>query len=425
MKLLITGSGAREHALAWKCAQSPLVDEVLLCPGNGGTAGEFRNLPIAADDPARVVAAARREAVGLVVLGPEASVAAGVGDALRAAGIACFGPDAAAGRIETSKAFAKELMQQAGIPTAAFGVFDDPVAATVFAGRYGGRVAVKADGLAQGKGVVLCDTVEQVAEVAGSMIRDRAFGAAGARVVVEQLLVGPELSVFGISDGTHVAALPAARDFKRALDGDRGLNTGGMGAYSPPAGVDDALLAQIERTVLQPTVDALGARGIVYRGVLYAGLMLTPAGPSVLEFNCRFGDPETQVILPRLAGDLVPLLRAAANGDVRGLEVAISPRPAVGVVVASGGYPGAYATGYAISGLDRLAPGTLCFHAGTARDGANRVITSGGRVLTVTSLGESVADARGRAQADAGRVAFPGAFHRRDIAQEQESKRDR
>lgn len=419
MKVLITGSGAREHALAWACARSPLVDQVLLAPGNGGTARPYRNLPVAADDPHTVVEAALEHEVGLVVLGPEASVAAGVGDALRRHGIPAFGPDREAGRIETSKAYAKQLMTEAGIPTAGYGIFDDPRAAADFSRRFGGRVAVKADGLAQGKGVVLAGDVREVEDIAREMIEGRAFGDAGARVVVEEQLRGREVSVFGITDGERVVTWPPARDFKRARDGDQGPNTGGMGAYSPPADAGHDVLDLVQERVLEPTVRVLRERGTPYRGVIYAGLMLTADGPKLLEFNCRFGDPETQVLLPRLDGDVVPLLLGVARGDLSGTRPRWSRDCAVGVVVASGGYPGPYRTGLPISGLDSVDPGTLVFHAGTRLDpGSGSLVTAGGRVLTVVARAPTLEEARERARAGAARVAFPGAFHRRDIAEE-------
>ena len=422
MKVLITGSGAREHALAWACDRSPLVDQVLLAPGNGGTATRYRNLPVSADDPHTVVEAALEHEVGLVVLGPEASVAAGVGDALRRHGIPVFGPNQEPGRIETSKAHAKQLMTEAGIPTAAYGVFDDPAAAADFSEQFEGRVAVKADGLAQGKGVVLAESVWEVEDIAREMIEGRAFGDAGARVVVEEQLSGREVSIFGVTDGERVVTWPPARDFKRAQDGDQGPNTGGMGAYSPPADAGHELLDLIQKEVLEPTVRVLRDRGTPYRGVIYAGLMLTSRGPKVIEFNCRFGDPEAQVLLPRIDGDLVPLLLGAAEGDLTGTRPHWSRDYAVGVVVASGGYPGRYETGFPISGLDTVDPGTLVFHAGTRLiPESGSVITAGGRVLTVVGVAPTLEEARQRASSGAARVAFPGAFHRRDIAEESTS----
>ncbi|HEV2953600.1 MAG TPA: phosphoribosylamine--glycine ligase, partial [Candidatus Dormibacteraeota bacterium] len=341
------GSGAREHALAWKCMESPLVDRVYCAPGNGGTGGMARNMPIPADHAADLVRFAKREKLGLVVLGPEAAVAAGVGDWLRDVGIPVFGPNRGPGRIESSKAFAKQVMIDAGIPTAAYGVFTEAVAAQAWARKLGGKVAVKADGLALGKGVVVCHSTAESDAAIAAMLVDKEFGRAGSTVVVEELLEGPELSFHAVTDGTNVVPLAASRDFKRARDGDEGPNTGGMGAYSPPIGVSPELLTEVMERVMLPAVNHLRESGLEYRGVLYAGLMLTPAGLKVLEFNARFGDPETQVILPRLQSDLVPLMLMAARGDISSApELKWSTRKAVALVVASGGYPDDYETGF-------------------------------------------------------------------------------
>jgi phosphoribosylamine--glycine ligase len=419
MRILVVGSGAREHALAWKCLRSPLADRVYVAPGNGGTAAIARNVAVPADDPVRLARLARKEKISLAILGPDAAVAAGVGDALRDAGIPVFGPERDAGRIESSKAFAKEVMVAAGIPTAAFDTFADVEPARKFARRLRGRVAVKADGLALGKGVLICATEREADEAIDAMLVRHAFGQAGAAIVVEERLEGPELSVFGISDGERVVPLVAARDFKRAREGDAGPNTGGMGAYSPPAGVDDHLVARVNETVLVPAVRELARRGLQYRGVLYAGLMLTPDGPRVLEFNARFGDPETQVVLPRLTSDLVPLLLAAALGDLPDRpRIEWTTRPAVGMVVASGGYPESYGTGFEIQGLSSVPQGVLVFHAGTRLVEGRGLVTSGGRVLTTVGMGDDVEQARLAALSGAVRVRFPGAFFRKDIAQD-------
>ncbi|MDQ6772492.1 MAG: phosphoribosylamine--glycine ligase [Candidatus Dormibacteraeota bacterium] len=418
MKVLVVGSGAREHALAWKCMLSDRVERVYVAPGNGGTAAIARNVAVQADDVVRLVKLARKARVGLAVLGPEAAVAAGVGDALQHAGIPVFGPTRSAGHIETSKSFAKEVMHAAGIPTAESAGFNEAEPARAWAAARGGRVAVKADGLALGKGVVVCDSVEESDRAVDSMLVRHSFGRAGATVIVEERLEGPELSLFGIIEGTTVVALAPARDFKRAREGDQGPNTGGMGAYSPPLGVEAGLVADLTAAVLAPAAAELARRGTPYVGALYAGLMLTPDGPRVLEFNARFGDPEAQAILPRLRSDLPELMLAAATGQLAthpSLEW--DPRPAVAVVVASGGYPEAYETGFEIAGLADVPPGVLMFHAGT-RTSANGVTTAGGRVLTSVGLGEDVAEARQRALAGAVRVRFPGAVFRKDIAQE-------
>jgi phosphoribosylamine--glycine ligase len=419
VRILIVGSGAREHALAWKCMQSPLTERVFCAPGNGGSGGMARNVPVAADDVVGLTKWARSERMGLVVLGPESAVAAGVGDAFRDMGVPVFGPGREAGRIETSKAFAKRLMADAGIATAEFEVFSQAEGAKRWAREREGRVAVKADGLALGKGVVVCDRVDEAEQAIDRMLVARSFGAAGAAIVLEERLEGPELSLLGLTDGTTVVGLAPARDYKRAREGDQGPNTGGMGAYSPPAGVTGELVEEVRATVLEPAITQLKNRGHEYRGVLYAGVMLTPAGVRVLEFNARFGDPETQVLLPRLESDLVPLLLACARGSLDAApDLAWKRQAAVGVVVASGGYPDEYRTGMRIEGLTDMPAGVIVFHAGTRYAPGEGLVTAGGRVLTVVGTGESVSDAREKAVAGAARVRFPGAYFRTDIAQE-------
>ena len=422
MRILVVGSGAREHTLAWKCMQSVLTDRVFCTPGNGGTGGMAKNIQIPADDVANLVKFAKREKIGLAILGPESAIAAGVGDALRQEGIPVFGPGRDGGRIESSKSYAKALMGRAGIPTAGFGVFTEPAPAKAWAAPRAGRVVVKADGLALGKGVVVCGSVEEADAAIDAMLVDHSCGRAGATVVVEERLQGPEVSLMAVTDGRRVIPLAAARDFKRALDGDGGSNTGGMGAYSPPSDMTPELVAEAVATVLEPAVRQLAEEGIDYRGVLYAGLMLTPDGIRVLEFNARFGDPEAQVVLPRLRSDTVRLLLEAARGDLGPVgELDWDPRPCVGVVVASGGYPDSYETGFPIDGLATISPGILVFHAGTRYVAGQGLVTSGGRVLTLAALAESVADARTAVLATIGRVRFNGAFHRRDIALESSS----
>ena len=419
MRILIVGSGAREHALAWKCSQSAVAERVYVAPGNGGTSAVARNVPVQADDGAQLVRLARKEKIGLALLGPESAVAAGVGDALRAAGVPVFGPDRGAGRIETSKAFAKEVMGAASVPTADYEAFTDAREAVRWARARDGHVAVKADGLALGKGVVVCEDPRAAEAAIESMLVRRDLGRAGTTVVLEERLEGPELSIFGITDGKRVAPLAAARDFKRAHEGDEGPNTGGMGAYSPPAGVTPDMVEEIADLALRPVVRELARRGLEYRGVLYAGLMLTASGPRVLEFNARFGDPETQVLLPRLTSDLVPVLLAAAMGDLPARpRLEWDPRPAVGIVVASGGYPATYETGFPIQGLASIPADVLIFHAGTRLVPEVGLVTSGGRVLTAVGLGPTVEDARMAALSGAVRVSFAGAFFRRDIALE-------
>ena len=421
MKVLVVGSGAREHALVWKCVQSELVERVYCAPGNGGTGGMARNVAIGPADVVRIVDFAKHERLGLVILGPESAVDAGVGDALRSAGFKVFGPNRGAGRIESSKAFAKVLMVRAGIPTAEFDVFTQPAPAKAWAKDRGGRVAVKADGLARGKGVIVCASVKESDAAIDAMLVESRFGRSGATIVVEELLEGPEVSILGVTDGKDVVALAPARDYKRAHDRDTGPNTGGMGAYSPPLAVDDAVVQEVVDRVLRPAVLELSNGGDDFRGVLYAGVMLTSAGIRTLEFNARFGDPEAQVVLPRLQTDFVALALAAAKGTLADFpELRWSPQPCVGVVVASANYPddAAIRTGYQVRGLAEMPPGVLIFHAGTRFEPARGLITDGGRVVTSVALGDTVAQARTKALAGARQVRFDGAFFRSDIAGE-------
>ena len=421
MKVLVVGSGAREHALVWKCVQSDLVERVFCAPGNGGTGGMARNVQISATDVVRLVQFAKRERFGLVVLGPEAAVDAGVGDALRDAGFNVFGPNRGAGRIESSKAFAKSLMRDANIPTAEFDTFTSPQPAKAWAREREGRVAVKADGLARGKGVIVCGDTNESDEAIDAMLVEQRFGKSGATIVVEERLEGPELSLLGVTDGTEVIALAPARDFKRAHDGDTGPNTGGMGAYSPPLDVDGEVVDSVVERVLRPAVRALAAQGHEFRGVLYAGVMLTKQGVRALEFNARFGDPESQVVLPRLESDFVALALAAAKGGL-GEHPALrwSPRASVGVVVASANYPddAKVQTGFPIRGLADMPRGVLIFHGGTRFDTERGLVTDGGRVVTAVALGDTVAEARETALSGARQVRFHGAFFRTDIALE-------
>jgi phosphoribosylamine---glycine ligase len=399
VKVLVLGSGGREHALAWKLAQSPGLSELHAAPGNPGIAAIGQCHPVRAEDADDVLALARSLDIGLVVVGPEAPLVAGVADALRRGGVAVFGPSAAAARIEGSKRFAKEVLQAAGVPTAeALAVARPPC-------------VVKADGLAAGKGVFVCRTR---AELDAAL---RAVSALGGDFVVEELLEGEELSVFAICDGAEALALAPARDFKRAYDGDEGPNTGGMGAYSPVPLLDVDAAAIVE-AVHAPVLHELAQRGTPFIGLLYAGLMLTEHGPQVLEFNCRFGDPETQVILPRLDGDLLAALAAAASGDLGDSSLAASDEAAVTVVIAGRDYPARSDSGSPIGGLaEAEADGAIVFHAGTAlRNG--RLVTNGGRILDVTAAGPTIADARARAYAAAEKIAFEGARYRTDIAVE-------
>ncbi len=417
----MVGAGAREHALVWKCVQSELVERVYCAPGNGGTGGMARNVAIGAADVVRIVDFAKRERLGLVILGPEAAVDGGVGDALRSAGFNVFGPNRGAGRIESSKAFAKALMTRAGIPTAEFDVFTQPAPAKSWAKDRGGRVAVKADGLARGKGVIVCSSVAESDAAIEAMLVESRFGRSGATIVVEELLEGPEVSILGVTDGKEVVALVPARDYKRAHERDTGPNTGGMGAYSPPIAVDDAVVQEVVDRVLRPAVLELSNGGDEFRGVLYAGVMLTPSGIRTLEFNARFGDPEAQVVLPRLQTDFVAMALAAAKGTLADFpDLRWSPQPCVGVVVASAHYPddALIKTGFPVRGLAEMPPGVLIFHAGTRFEPARGLVTDGGRVVTSVALGDTIAQAREKALAGARQVRFDGAFFRSDIAGE-------
>jgi len=416
MNILVIGSGGREHALAWALARSPRVDRVYVAPGNAGTAEVAENLPIAAGDIDGLAAAARAHHVDLTVVGPEAPLAAGIVDRFEAEGLAIFGPSARAAQLEASKAFAKDLMARHGIPTARHRTFSAYDEALAYVRQAPYPLVVKASGLAAGKGVTVCCEPQQAEEALHRAMVAREFGASGAQVVVEECLSGPEASVLAFTDGRTVAPMVVAQDHKALFDGNRGPNTGGMGSYAPAPIVGPELLAEIKASILQPVVDALRSEGIVYRGVLYAGLMLTQRGPQVLEFNVRLGDPEAQAILPLFAGDLVPVLEACLDGTLHQVPLRWQLRHCLCVVIASGGYPGAYRKGLPISGLAEAArlPDTLVFHAGTERQGG-QVVTAGGRVLGVTALGDTLAQAAERAYQAAGCVHFEGMHYRRDI----------
>jgi phosphoribosylamine--glycine ligase len=416
MRILVVGGGGREHALVWKIAQSPLAEKVFCAPGNPGTARLAENVAIAADDVDGLVRWASENGIGLVVVGPEAPLVLGLADRLTAARIQVFGPSAAAAQLEGSKAFAKEVMRAASIPTADHGAFDALGPALSRARAADGRVVIKADGLAAGKGVVVCSNLPEAEEALRAILVDRIHGAAGARVVVEERLEGPEVSVIALVDGERVLVLPPAQDHKRIFDGDRGPNTGGMGAFTPTPTVNEAFLAEVRDRVLVPTVREMARRETPFRGALYAGIMITKDGPKVLEFNARFGDPETQPILMRLTGDLVPALLGAARGDLSSVRIDVDPRAAVGVVMAAEGYPGRVTTGDAIEGTEGpFSPGVQVFQAGTRRGADGLLVTSGGRVLTVCALGADRADAAARAYETLARVKFRGAQYRRDI----------
>jgi phosphoribosylamine--glycine ligase len=419
MRIAVVGSGGREHALLATLAQSPDVERLFAVPGNAGTAQVAENVPgLGAADGPGLAAFAERRRVDLTVIGPEQPLVAGVADELLDRGLPVFGPTAAAARIEGSKAFAKEVMAAAGVPTARSQAFTDPARAVAALDDFGPPWVVKADGLAAGKGVTVTGDPAAARAAVEAALVGRVHGEAGATILLEEFLEGPEASVFAVTDGRTVLPLAPARDHKRVGDGDTGPNTGGMGAYSPLPDVDEDLVEEVRRTVLEPTVAELARRGARYQGLLYAGLTLTPAGPRVLEFNCRFGDPETQAILPRMTSDLADLLWTAAEGTLAGAKVSWDPRACVTVVLASGGYPGSYRTGLEIQGLEAAAarPGVQLFHAGTAPGPGGRVVTAGGRVLAVTALGDDLADARARAYRAAELVRFGGVHYRRDIA---------
>ncbi|GAB6876479.1 phosphoribosylamine--glycine ligase [Thermaerobacter litoralis] len=418
MRVAVIGGGGREHALARALAASPRVERVLALPGNDGMAA--MGVECLGGDPLDLDGTVRRlvdRRVDLAVVGPEAPLVAGLADRLEAAGIAVFGPRQAAARIEGSKAFAKAFMARHGIPTAPGAIFDDPAAAEDFLRRHPGPWVVKADGLAAGKGVFVCDDTAAALAAVGRLMRRGDLGAAGRRVVIEQRLEGRELSVLALTDGERVQVLAAARDYKRLEDGDRGPNTGGMGAFSPVPEVTPALLDAVRRSILEPAVAGLAAEGHPYRGVLYAGLMLTAEGPRVLEFNCRWGDPEAQVLVPRLATDLAGLCWAVATGRLPATEPAWRPEAAVCVVLAAPRYPDEAAHGLPVTGLEEAAarPGVFVDHAGTRRQPGGWV-TAGGRVVGVTALGPTLAEARRRAYEAAALIRFPGCRFRRDIA---------
>lgn len=418
MNILIVGGGGREHALAWKAAQSPLSTHIFVAPGNGGTAREpgVENVNIAADDIPALVHFATEHTIGLTIIGPEVPLVAGIVDAFAAAGLPCFGPSQLAAQLEGSKAFSKDFLARHAIPTAAYGVFTELEPALDYLRQVGAPIVIKADGLAAGKGVILADDLATAEAAVHDMLGAGRFGSAGARVVIEEFLTGEEASFIAMVADDHILPFATSQDHKARDDGDQGPNTGGMGAYSPAPIVTPEIHARIMREVMEPTVAGLAAEGIHYLGFLYAGLMIAPDGtPKVLEFNCRLGDPETQPLLMRLRSDLVALCLAALNGQLGDTVADWDPRPALGVVMAAGGYPDDYASGCAIDGLDETSAGeTQVFHAGTKLD-AGRVLTSGGRVLCVTALGETVSIAQKLAYQTVDSIHWDGCFYRRDI----------
>ncbi len=418
MKVLVVGNGAREHALVWKLGAERGVSEVICAPGNAGIAAVARTAPIDPGDPAALLAFAAREAIGLTVVGPELPLDRGITDFFQSRGLRIFGPSKSAAELECSKVFAKAFMVRHGVPTARYRRCDSAAdaRAVVDSGELGFPVVVKADGIAAGKGVVVAADRDAALAAIRAAMEDRQFGDAGARLVLEECLTGPEVSFFAICDGRRAALLLSAQDHKRIFDNDEGPNTGGMGAFAPSPLVGAALEARIMRDIVQPVVDGLAAEGREYRGFLYAGLMLTADGPKVIEFNVRFGDPEAQVVIPMIDGDLAPRLAAAADGALDAAPVRFRDEPHVGVVLAAPGYPGPVRTGDRIDGLDEAAklPGVLVFHAGTAvKDG--EVVTAGGRVLTVVGRGAGYEEAIAAAYAGVAKISFNGMQYRRDI----------
>jgi phosphoribosylamine--glycine ligase len=415
MNILLLGSGGREHALAWKMAASPLVDRLICAPGNAGIAREAECVALDIADHGAVIAFCRENRIDLVVVGPEAPLCAGIVDDLESAGIKAFGPTRAAARLEGSKGFTKDLCRANGIPTAAYERFQSAAPAKAYLRTRGVPIVVKADGLAAGKGVVVAQSVAE-AEAAIDMMFGGGLGQAGGEVVIEEFLTGEEASFFALCDGATAIALTTAQDHKRAFDGDQGPNTGGMGAYSPAPNIDDATSARVMVEIITPTLRAMQAMGAPYKGVLYAGLMITADGPKLIEYNARFGDPETQVLMLRLMSDLVPALLASRDGQLKSFDLRWYPDPALTVVMAAKGYPGDYARGSVIEGLDDAAKveGVEIFHAGTKADG-DRILANGGRVLDVSAIGKTVREAQARAYEAISRIRWPEGFYRHDI----------
>jgi phosphoribosylamine--glycine ligase len=418
MKVLVIGNGGREHALAWKAAQSELAEKVFVAPGNAGThlEDDLENVDIAVDDIDGLVAFALREEIGLTIVGPEAPLVKGVVDTFQAAGLKCFGPSARAAQLEGSKSFTKDFLARHQIPTADYDVFTEIDPALAYLKEKGAPIVIKADGLAAGKGVIVAMDLQTAEDAVRDMLAGNAFGEAGSRVVIEEFLEGEEASFIVMVDGKNVLPMATSQDHKRVGDGDTGLNTGGMGAYSPAPVVTPAIDQRVMDEVIMPTVNGMAEEGNPYTGFLYAGLMITSDGtPKVIEYNCRFGDPETQPIMMRLQSDLVAHCLAAIEGKLDDQRTQWDQRPAVGVVLAAGGYPGDYAKGAVISGLDNKIEHSKVFHAGTQMDGGN-VVTSGGRVLCATALGSSVKAAQALAYQRADTISWDGMFCRRDIA---------
>lgn len=417
MKVLIIGSGGREHVLAWKISQSPLLTKLYAAPGNAGIAQLAECHPIEAEDVKGLVDFAKNEQIDLTVVGPEAPLVAGIVDEFEKEGLKVFGPSKHAALLEGSKAFAKDQMSKFGIPTADYEVFTNVNEAKHFCIETEMPVVIKADGLAAGKGVVICDNTQDAVAALTRMMAEGVFGDAGKKVVIEKKLEGEEVSILALSDGEKIIPLASSQDHKRAYDYDRGPNTGGMGAYSPCPFVSDEKFNEIIDLAIRPMIHGLAKEGTPYRGLLYAGIMLTKNGPYVLEYNCRFGDPEAQVVLPRMKSDLLPVLAQIAGGALASETLEWHEKACMAIVVASGGYPGFYHKGFPIQGLELAgkAEDVFIFHAGTARNSRNEFITAGGRVLALTALGENLKAAHDKAYAEVGHIHFEGSFYRRDI----------
>ena len=417
MKILVIGSGGREHALVWKLKQSPSVDRIFCASGNAGTAAMAENVAIPATDLPQLLRFGKQNEVDLTVVGPDDPLAMGIVDLFTANNLRIFGPTKSAARLESSKIFAKELMRAQKVPTAEARTFSDSKEALSYCDELKFPVVIKADGLALGKGVIIASDIATARSTIKAMMNEARFGDAGRRIVIEEFLLGTECSIHVLVDGKNYRLLESARDHKRAFDGDQGLNTGGMGAYSPADNWDARLQSRFEKEVMQPVLRGLSKEEIAYRGLLYPGLMITSDGPRVLEFNCRFGDPETQALLPRMKSDLLPLLEATIDGKIDNYSIDWDKRVSVTVVLASAGYPGKCETGKIISGLDEVAKleDVQVFHAGT-KSADNQIVTAGGRVLAVTALGSNIATARDRAYTAAARIHFDGCHYRRDIA---------
>ncbi len=416
MNILVVGGGAREHTIAWKLSQSPKVKKIYIAPGNAGTAQIAQNLDISATDIDSLLIAAAGNNIDLTVVGPEAPLAAGIVDKFQAKGMPIFGPLRAAAQIESSKVFAKSLMLKYGIPCAGSVSFSSYAEAKQYLETNAPPFVIKADGLAAGKGVIVAETTGQAQKALSDIMQDRIFGAAGDSVIIEEKLTGREVSVFSFTDGkTSMPAVPAC-DYKPIFDGNRGPNTGGMGSYSPPSFLTPQLFKAINEDIMQPTIKALSNEGCPYKGVLYGGLMITDKGPKVIEFNARLGDPETQVVLPRLKTDLLDIMLGVVNDSLEEVNIEWNDNACVGVVMASGGYPGSYKKGLPISGLDNLDEDKIVFHAGTKLDTEGNTVTSGGRVLTVVAIAENIAQARQKVYNNISRISFEGCYYRRDIA---------